>query len=387
MTGWPRVPHGRAVNALTHAIAALRARGASIADLTLSNPTRAALSYPDDLLAPLADPAALRYDPEPLGLRSAREAIAADAARRGVTLDPAHVVLSASTSEAYSWIFKLLCAPGDGVLVPRPSYPLFEHLTALEGVACHTYPLEWHGRWEIDLDGIRAAPANTRAVLVVSPNNPTGSFIGRRERDQLQAICRDRGWALVADEVFVDYPLDVDGPCTDLAVDANVLTFSLGGASKALGLPQVKLAWTVVGGPAATRDAALDALELIADTFLSVNTPIQVAAPGLLQRGAGMREAIRQRVRGNLESARAVVREWPACTLLPVEGGWSAVMRVPATRSEEALVLDLLAHERVLVHPGYFFDFAHEAFVVISLLPEPPVFVDALARAMRYLNG
>ena len=232
-----------------------------------------------------------------------------------------------------------------------------------------------------------AAPAATRAVLLVSPNNPTGSYVNAREIDALVGLCRDRGWALIVDEVFADYTLDATAPITDLAARAEVLTFSMGGASKSLGLPQVKLGWTVVGGPAADREAALEGLELIADTFLSVGTPVQVAAASLLQRGSAVRGAIHARARANLAAARRIAASHPSCDLLPVEGGWSAVVRVPATRGEEALVLDLLARERILVHPGYFFDFEHEAFLVVSLLVPETVFADAFDRTLRFAEA
>jgi aspartate/methionine/tyrosine aminotransferase len=299
-------------------------------------------------------------------------------------VDADRVVLSASTSETYAWLFKLLCDAGEGVLVPRPSYPLFEHLTRLEGVRAHTYRLAYHGRWEIDFDSVLAAPRETRMVLLVSPNNPTGSFVPAAEIEALASICRDREWALVVDEVFADYALDAVTPVTDIAADARVLTFSLGGASKSLGLPQVKLAWTIVGGPAADQATALEGLELIADSFLSVSTPVQVAAPELLRRGHAVRDQIRARTRANLAAARRIAAAFPACDVLPVEGGWSMVVRIPATRHEETLVLDLLARERVLVHPGYFFDFEHEAFLVISLLGPTPVFEDAFTRTLRF---
>ena len=378
-----RLPPHAETNRLTQALAALRARGATIADLTQSNPTAAAIAYPADLLAPLGDPRALSYEPHPLGLRRAREAVAADHLRRGVTVDPDQIVLTASTSEAYTWLFKLLCDPGECVLVPRPSYPLFEHLTRLEGVRAIPYDLEYHGRWEIDLASLEHAPADARAVLVVSPNNPTGSFVSAREVDGLTRFCRERGCALVADEVFADYPIEGTNPLTDLAVKSDVLAFTLGGLSKSVGLPQLKLGWMVVGGPASERRGALDALELVADSFLSVGTPVQAAAAELLVAAAPVRTAIRQRVMHNLEAARQAMAAVPACGLLPVEGGWSAVIRIPATRSEEQFVLDLLERERILVHPGYFFDFASEAFVVISLLTRPEVFADALARLLR----
>jgi len=382
-----RLPRESAPNALSRALDALRHAGTPYVDLTESNPTRAGIPYPDDLLLPLSSPASLRYEPHPLGLRAAREAIAGDCARRGAHVEPEQIILSASTSETYAWLFKLLCDPGESVLVPRPSYPLFEHLTRLEGVRAASYRLEYHGRWEIDVDSVAAAPGDTRAVLLVSPNNPTGSYASAREIEALVRVCRDRGWALIVDEVFADYALEAGAPLTDVAARTDVLTFSMGGASKSLGLPQVKLGWTVVGGPAQDRASALDGLELIADTFLSVNTPVQVAAAALLERGAAVRAAIHGRVRANLATARRVAAAHPSCNLLPVEGGWSAVVRVPATRGEEMLVLELLSRERVLVHPGYFFDFEHEAFLVVSLLVSEAEFADAFARTLRFAEA
>ena len=297
--------------------------------------------------------------------------------------DPDRILLTASTSEAYTWLFKLLCNPGECVLVPRPSYPLFEHLTRLEGVRAEPYDLEYHGRWEIDVGSLAHAPADTRAVLVVSPNNPTGSYVSARDSARLAAFCRERPCALVADEVFADYPLEVSAPLTDLAVRADVLAFSLGGLSKSAGLPQLKLGWMVVGGPADARDRAIAALELIADSFLSVGTPVQVAAPALLTHAAPIRAAIQARVRRNLNSARLVAAGVPACEVLRTEGGWSAVVRIPAMRSEEQFALHLLERERILVHPGYFFDFRAEAFIVVSLLPREDVFAQAFERVLH----
>jgi alanine-synthesizing transaminase len=378
-----RLPPHAERNAISVEIERLRASATPFIDLTESNPTTAGFEYPADLLAPLAAPAALRYEPQPSGLASARTAIAEDAARRRVSVDPANVIVSASTSESYSWLFKLLCGPGDSVLVPRPSYPLFEHLTALEGVRAIPYDLTYHGRWEIDMDTLLGAPPNTRALLVVSPNNPTGSFVTRVELERLAAMCETRGWAIVADEVFADYPLDDPDPLTDIAQRAGVLAFTLGGASKSLGLPQVKLGWIVAGGPTAVRQAALSALELIADTFLSVSTPVQVAAPALLRGGGDIRRQIKERTAANLALARARLRQFPACELLRTDGGWSTVLRVPVTDGEERMVLDLLRRDHVLVHPGYFFDFAHEAFIVVSLLPRTDIFDEGIVRVLR----
>jgi len=380
-----RLPPHADTNALSRAIAERRAAGRSILDLTESNPTRAGFRYPPDLLQPLSSEPSLHYEPHPFGLRSAREAGARDHSRRGAAIDPDNVVLTASTSEAYTWLFKLLCDPGDAVLVPRPSYPLFEHLTALEGVRAASFDLEYHGRWEIDFATLEDAPSATRALVVVSPNNPTGSYVSAREVEQLFAVCRERGWALIADEVFADYPIEIEAPVTDLACCADVLTFSLGGLSKNVGLPQLKLAWLVAGGPPEACARALAGLELIADSFLSVSTPVQVAAPSLLECGASIRTQIHQRVRGNLATLRDVARSFPACEVWKVEGGWSAVIRVPATHPEDQLVLGLLDAEGIVVHPGYFFDFTREAFLVMSLLPQTETLREGALRLLRYV--
>ena len=381
-----RLPLYAEANALSRAVEALRLEGTRFADLTESNPTRAEICYPDGLLTSLADPAALCYEPSPFGLAAARRAVADDQRRRGVTVDPAHVVLTASTSEAYSWLFKLLCNHGDGVLVPRPSYPLFDHLTALEGVRAHPYAIEYHGQWEIDIDSLTAAPSDVRALLVVSPNNPTGSFMSAEEYQRVVTLCRQRKWALIVDEVFADYPLDASHPLTDIAVRSEVLCFTLAGLSKTIGLPQLKLGWCIAGGPATERDAALGALEVIADSYLSVGTPVQVAAPTLLSTGASIRASIQARIRRNLSTLRTIAAGFPASEVLRVDGGWSAVLRVPSTQGEESLVLDLLRAERVLVYPGYFFDFPREAYLVVSLLPPEESFADAVARLLRFVQ-
>lgn len=381
-----RLPPQLEPNAISQAVARLRRGNAPFVDLTESNPTRVNLPYPSGILHALADPAGLTYEPDPLGLGEARTAVARDSLRRGVHVDPRDVVLTASTSESYSWLIKLLCRPGEAVAAPAPSYPLFEHLTRLEGIELHSYRLDHHGRWEIDLESIRRLPTAVRALILVSPNNPTGSYVTAREFEDVQEICRTRRWVLIIDEVFADYPLDAQHPLTDLAPRGDVLSFTLAGASKSLGLPQVKLSWMVAGGREEERREALGRLEYVADTFLSVSTPVQVAAPALLREGAAVRAAIHDRVRRNLARARALVRAHPACALLGVEGGWSATVRVPATQPEEMMVLTLLETERVLVHPGYFFDFPHEAFLVVSLLVEETAFTDALARALRVVN-
>jgi alanine-synthesizing transaminase len=383
-----RLPKSLAPNAVARAIDAKRRRGAAIIDLTATNPTSAGFTYPNELLQPLADPRALEYEPQALGLWPARAAVAADFRRRGIVISADRVALTSSTSEAYALLFKLLCDAGDGLLVPHPSYPLFEHLTALESVKAIPYELEYHGAWRIDIDSIaRAGDDRVRAILVVSPNNPTGSFLHRDDLAALSDIAAARGWAIIGDEVFADYPLDPAPDATNVLAGADVLTFSLGGLSKSAGLPQLKLGWIGFGGPTAKVDEALAAFEVVADTYLSVSTPVQAAAADLIEQGVAIRAQILARARRNLESLRALAAASPSTNVLRVEGGWSAVMQVPQLRSEEALILELLDKDDVLVHPGYFFDFPREAYVVVSLLVEPASFDRAIARVLTRAAG
>lgn len=382
-----RVPAELSPNALASAVAARRLTGRPFDDLTETNPTRVGLDYPGAILDALSDPAGRSYAPEPLGLRAARDAVATDLARRGIVQTAERIVLTASTSEAYSWLFKLLCGPGDRVLVPRPSYPLFDHLASLENVTAAPYALQYHGRWSIDVEEIAAAvDSRTRALLVVSPNNPTGSYVRKAELDAVARLCADRGLALIGDEVFADYELLLGAQGPSVLDARGTLSFSLGGLSKSAGLPQVKLAWIAAGGPDALVEPALARLEVIADTYLSVSTPVQVAAAALMAQGAAVRAQIQQRIATNLQVLADAVRAHPALTLLAPEGGWSAVLQVPATRPEDELVLALLEEIDVLVHPGYFFDFEREAFLVISLLPAPGRFADAVLRLCQRLD-
>ena len=384
-----RVPRNLAPNALSLRLDALRASNAPLLDLTATNPTTAGIPYPPDMLAPLADVSALVYRPEPLGDRAARAAVAADAARNGMTVAADRVVLTASTSEAYSILFKLLCDPGDEVMAPVPSYPLFDHLSALDAVALRTYRLHYHGRWTIDEHSVDESWTDrTRAVLAVSPNNPTGSVLSRPELRALQTRCAERGAALIVDEVFNDYRFEQNGATDPSASgDADPLTFRLGGLSKACGLPQVKLGWIFVEGPDELAERSLRRLEIICDTYLSVSTPVQGAAPRLLAQGAGIRSAIQERVRRNYTSLCSMVQAAPAVEVLAADGGWSAVLRVPSTIGEEELVLHLLEEDGVLVHPGYFFDFPHEAFLVISLLPPGAEFDEGVRRILERVHA
>ena len=383
-----RVPADRSTNRFSQALASARARGAVI-DLTSTNPTRAGFEYPGDLLAPLADAAALSYNPSASGLQDARDAVAESYAARGLAIEADRIVLTASTSEAYSLLFKLLCEPGQSrVLTPAPSYPLFDHLTALDGVEQARYHLEYHGAWTVDVESVDAAWTDaTRAVLAVTPNNPTGSILHDGDAEELASRCAARSAALIVDEVFCDYPLAGTALSEPAALHRPAcLTFRLGGLSKTVGLPQVKLGWIAVQGPSPLVNEALDRLELICDTYLSVSTPVQLAARHLLTHGAVVREQIQARVKQNYSALTRILSSG-AATVLAAEGGWSAVIRVPSTHGEETLVLELLERDGVVVHPGYFFDFAHEAFLVVSLLPVPETFARGVHLIQDRLNA
>jgi len=361
-----RAPWSAPVNRLT---LARRAHAGRLLDLTETNPTRAGIAYPHDELAEaLARGARVAYDPDPRGILSAREALAAE-----LRCSPEDLLLTASTSEAYSFLFKLLTDPGDELLTPTPSYPLLEHLASMELVALRPFPLAFHGRWV--LEEVPVTP-RTRAIVVVNPNNPTGSYVSPSEQDALAAL----GVPIVSDEVFIHYPLEGRG--TTFVRD-DVLTFALGGLSKSAGLPHFKLGWIRVSGPG--KREALDALELIADNFLSVATPVQVALPELLRIAPRIRAAISARTRTNLTTLRTCFAAHPATQVLPVEGGWMAVLRVPRLTSDEDLALALLS-DGVVVQPGYFFDFASEGYLVVSLLTEESVFEEGVAKVAERLG-
>lgn len=382
-----RVPSDRRSNALARALDAARARG-PVFDLTVSNPTRVGIPYPADLLAPLADRAALTYRPAPFGLADARQAVAEDYARRGVPVEADRIVLTASTSEAYSLLFKLLCtAHESNVLTPVPSYPLFDHLARLDAIEQRTYALEYHGTWAVDTSTVdRVWTRDTRALLAVTPNNPTGSLLSASEVDELSRRCSERRAALILDEVFCEYPHAAGAPQPDpfgAPPASRCLQFRLGGLSKSAGLPQLKLSWIAVSGPDDLVREALDRLELICDTYLSVATPVQIATRSLLACSKPVQQAILARIRRNLAALDRAVGRTDVVTRLAADGGWSAVLRIPATESEESFVLRLLERDRVVVHPGYFFDFPREAFLVLSLLPEADVFDRGVAALLE----
>jgi hypothetical protein len=378
-------------NRVALALEERRRAGRDTIDLTLSNPTRAGIDYPADLLAPLADGSALRYDPHPFGSIAARRAVAHDYERHGVSVDPERIVLTASTSDAYSLLFKLLCDPGRAdVLTPAPSYPLFDHLTRLDGVAERRYALRYLGGWSVDLADVdREWTDRTRAILIVSPNNPTGSILSSAEADELVRRAAARHTAVIVDEVFHDYSLR-DAPLEEAPALQRpaCLLFRLGGLSKSAGLPQLKLGWMTVEGPDALVNEAMDRLELICDTYLSVSTPVQLAARSLIDDTAVVRAQIRDRIRTNFRTLGLLIAQHgTSVTRLDADGGWSAVLRVPAVGGEEALVLDLLERDRVLVHPGFFFDFPHEAYLVVSLLPEPEAFAQGVRAILERVHA
>ena len=376
-------------NRLAEALEARRRAGAEILDLTQSNPTHAGFSYPQEIREALADPSVMRYDPDPAGALEARRAVSAYYAERGAEAPPERILLASSTSEAYAWLFKLLCDPADEVLAPRPSYPLFEFLAGLEAIRIVQYPLLYEGRWQVDLEALqRAVTPRTRAVIVVHPNNPTGSLIQPPELDSLAALCAERGLALISDEVFSEFPLTpAAAPIATLSQREDVLVFSLNGLSKTAGLPQMKLAWILTGGPAPLRRRALERLELIADTYLSVGTPVQRALPRLMKAAGAVRSQIGQRVRDNFARLGTLLGSASPLEVLRADAGWYAVLRAPRTRSEEQWCLELLERCGVLVQPGYFYDFTEEAYLVVSLLTPPAVFQTGIGRLIELASG
>ncbi len=381
-TNWHLAP-----NALSRVLKDVRASGQEIFDLAISNPTEAGIC-PDaeSVLGALVNPDALHYDPQPRGLLSARNAVCHyyREAHRVFDLDPERVVLTTSTSEAYSYVFRLLCNPGDEILVPKPSYPLFEFLADLSDVKLVPYPLLYDHGWQIDFDSLyKAASPRSRAVILVHPNNPTGSYVSEVEAAALNNFCRDYGTALIVDEVFLDYAHDGEAR-PSFGANTDALTFTLSGISKISALPQMKLAWVVTSGPQEAVDHASGRLEVIADTFLSMNAPVQLAAPVFLELRRSIQPILLDRLRANLAELDRQLIAHPACTRLLVEGGWYAVLRVPAIESDEDLAIRLLRHAQVSVHPGHFYDFAADGYLVLSLITEPEVFRAGIARLLDF---
>jgi alanine-synthesizing transaminase len=376
-------------NRFTKAWEEVRAAGREVLDLTISNPTRAGFDYDEAaILAALSSPRAMDYDPQPKGLLEAREAVCGYYGEQHATteLNPEQLILTTSTSEGYSYAFRLLCNPGDEVLIPKPSYPLFEFLADLQDVKLVPYPLIYDHGWQIDFPSMpKAVSPVTRAVVVVHPNNPTGSYIKPNERDTLNRFCAEHDLALVGDEVFLDYAHD-RGSRSSLALNREVLTFTLSGLSKVSALPQMKVAWMVASGPTAKWQDAVARLEVIADTYLSMNAPIQWAVPILLQQRKSIQKQLLDRVLANLTELDRQLAARKACQRLGVEGGWYAVLRVPVTGSDEELAIELLRSKSVLVHPGHFYDFPGEGHLVLSLIGPKGEFAEGIRRVLEIVD-
>ena len=378
-------------NPLTQALELARASGANILDLTVSNPTRIGLRYDESaVLSALASPKALDYDPQPKGLLAAREAVAGYYRQReehGVPgLHAEQIVLTTSTSEGYSYVFRLLCNAGDELLVPKPSYPLFEFLADLQDVKLVPYPLIYDHGWQMDFPSMeKAVTAKTRGVVVVHPNNPTGSYVQPHEMGLLNAFCRKRGLAVIVDEVFLDYQLG-GRPRATFAANQDVLTFTLSGLSKISALPQMKVAWVVTSGPQPEAGAALERLEVISDTYLSMNAPIQWALSALLEQRKNIQQQLTERVTKNLAELDRQLAAQKVCQRLSVEGGWYAVLRVPVTRTDEELAIELVREKSVLVHPGHFYDFPSDGYLILSLIAPAAAFAQGVDSILGYLR-
>ena len=396
-------------NRLSEALAQHRAAGKPLVDLTVSNPTECGFVYdPGLILDALRNPAALQYEPVARGLATARQAVAEYYAEHGTSVDIEDIFLTTSTSEAYSYVFKLLCNPCDEILIPAPSYPLFDFLADIQDVKPVRYPLVYDHGWQIDFHALeKAITARTRGVIVVHPNNPTGHFTKREEMEKLNAICAARELTIIADEVFLDFSLgmfDADtakaegsrlrrgsGPVGlnqpgSIAGNEETLTFTLSGLSKICGLPQMKAAWLVVSGPPELKSSASARLEVIADTYLSMSAPVQLAIPKFLEQRDAFQKQLMARVRGNLAELDRQLAAQKTCRRLEVEGGWYAVLRVPATRSDEELALALLKEKGVYVHPGHFYDLPSDGYLVVSLLATGTAFSRGLISTLAFFQ-
>lgn len=381
-TQWKMTP-----NRLSIAIAEARASDRKILDLTVSNPTCAGILYDRAAIVDsLGTERALEYDPQPKGLWPAREAVAQYYAERGEQVDPERLFLTSGTSEGYSYLFRLLANPDDEILIPAPSYPLFEFLADLDDVRLVPYPLLYDHSWQTDFHSLASAiTPRSRAIVLLNPNNPTGSYISTKERETLNEICHEHRLALIVDEVFLDYSHDCQRRST-FALNQDALTFTLSGLSKICALPQMKLAWIVASGPGSDRTEAEGRLEVIADSYLSVGAPVQWAAASLLVQRRDIQQQLLQRISANLLELDRQLDSRRACTRLTAEGGWYAIVRVPVTQSDEDLAIQLLEGHQVLVHPGHFYDFPTDGYVVISLIGPRPEFREGVSRLLEFLG-
>ena len=377
-TNWNLTP-----NRLSEALAAHRAAAKPWLDLTVSNPTECGFEYDSAaILDALRNPAVLSYEPSPRGLESVRRAVAGYYADCGENVLSEDIFLTTSTSEAYTYVFRTLCNPGDELLIPSPSYPLFDFLADIQDVNLVRYPLLYDHGWQVDFHAFeQAITPRTRGVIVVNPNNPTGHFVKGTEIAKLNEICSTREMAIIADEVFLDFELEGERPASFVANRAAP-TFTLSGLSKICGLPQMKAAWLIVSGPQEWKREALARLEVIADTYLSVNAPVQLAITKFLEVRQAFQKQVIERARRNLAELDRQLVAQRSVSRLKVEGGWCAVLRVPATRSDEDLAIDLLSIHGVTVHPGHFYDFPSDGHVVLSLLTPNEVFAEGTKRLL-----
>jgi aspartate/methionine/tyrosine aminotransferase len=375
-------------NRLSEALARHRAGGARLYDLTASNPTECGFAYDSEtILASLRNPAALRYEPNPKGLESARLAVTEYYSAHGTAISTDDILLTTSTSEAYSFVFRLLCNPGDELLIPAPSYPLFEFLADIQDVKLMRYPLIYDHGWQIDFHSLeQAITPRTRGVIVVNPNNPTGHFVKSRELEKLNALCAAREMAIIADEVFLDFVLQ-DRKTLSFAGNPGALTFAMSGLSKIAGLPQMKMAWLVASGPVELKKQSLERLEIIADTYLSPNTPVQLATPTLLEDRGGFQKQVMARVRENLAELDRQLAAQKTCSRLAVEGGWYAVLRIPEVQTDEQFALEVLKTRDVYVHPGHFFDFPKDGYLVLSLISIEEQFAEGVRRILKMISN
>jgi alanine-synthesizing transaminase len=370
-------------NRLSEALARHRSTVKPVFDLTVSNPTECGFTYDGEaVLRALSNPAALSYEPNPKGLEVARRAVAAYYAARNAHVPIEDIVLTTSTSEAYSYIFRTLCNPGDELLVPEPSYPLFGFLADIQDIRLIRYSLIYDHGWQIDFHALeQAITPRTRGVIVVHPNNPTGHFAKPEEVEKLNEICSNRQMAIVADEVFLDFAL-AEKHSPSLAANRGALTFTMSGLSKISGLPQMKAAWLITTGSEPQKSQALARLEFIADTYLSMNTPVQLAIPAFLEQRHAFQQQVMARVRKNLAELDVQLAAQKSCRRLHTEGGWYAVLRVPAMRSDEDLAVDLLTTKNVYVHPGHFYDFSADGYLIVSLITPEPNFAEGIGRLL-----
>jgi len=378
-TNWNLTP-----NRLSEALAAHRAAGKPLLDLTVSNPTECGFEYDSSaILDALSSPAALLYEPNSKGLESARRAVAGYYADRKEEVSAEDIFLTTSTSEAYSYVFRTLCNPGDELLIPSPSYPLFDFLADIQDVSLVRYPLLYDHGWQIDFRALeQAITPRTRGVIVVHPNNPTGHYVKHAEIAKLNSICSAQEMAIIADEVFLDFALD-GSRAASFATNTGALTFTLSGLSKISGLPQMKAAWLIVSGPQPWKAEALARLEVIADTYLSVNAPVQLAIPKFLEQRRAFQKQVVLRVRRNLAELDRQLAAQKASSRLVTEGGWCAVLRVPAMSSDEDLAIGLLTEQGVSVHPGHFYEFPSDGYLVVSLIEPEGILAEGVRRLFQ----